>query len=311
MITIEGLSKNYGPHTAIRDISFEVRQGEVLGFLGPNGAGKTTTMKIITAFMPPTSGRVTVMGFDTLKDSLKARRCIGYLPENNPLYNDLKVETFLAFAAGAKAVPRSMRRTRVEKVIEDCGLQDVRGRLIARLSKGFRQRVGLAQALVNDPPVLILDEPTIGLDPKQIYEIRHLIKDLSETRTIVLSSHILPEVSLLCDRVAIINNGAIVAIDRTENLTSGLRDHASIVVRVGAASDEAARIIAAISGVLRVTPSEDGLLVIDTSRERDLRPEIVRHLVNAHIDLYEISRKDLSLEEIFMRLTTEETDAHA
>ena len=306
MITIEGLCKDYGPRSAIRDLSFEVRQGEVLGFLGPNGAGKTTTMKIITAFMPPTSGRVSVMGFDTVKDGLKARRCIGYLPENNPLYNDLKVESFLAFAAGAKGVKTGHRRARVTQVMQACGLMEVGHRLIGRLSKGFRQRVGLAQALINDPPVLVLDEPTIGLDPKQIYEIRHLIKDVSKERTIILSSHILPEVSQLCDRVAIINKGAIVAIDRPENLTTGLREHTSITARVGGNVAEAARIIGAIDGVINVTQAEDGALMIDASRDSDLRPAIVRQLVAAGIDLYEITRLDLSLEEIFMRLITEE-----
>ena len=306
MITIEGLCKYYGPRRAIRDLSFEVRQGEVLGFLGPNGAGKTTTMKIITAFMPPTSGRVSVMGFDTVKDTLKARRCIGYLPENNPLYNDLKVDAFLAFAAGAKGVPPARRRAQVAKVMQDCNLTEVGNRLIGRLSKGFRQRVGLAQALINDPPVLVLDEPTIGLDPKQIYEIRHLIKDVAKERTIVLSSHILPEVSQLCDRVAIINNGAIVAIDRPENLKAGLREHTSITVRVGRDPAEAAGIIAAIAGVFNVVRADDGSLVIDSSGDSDPRPAIVRQLVAANIDLYEITRRDLSLEEIFMRLITEE-----
>lgn len=311
MITIEGLCKNYGPRSAIRDLSFEVRQGEVLGFLGPNGAGKTTTMKIITAFMPPTSGRVTVMGFDTVKDALKARRCIGYLPENNPLYNDLKVESFLAFAAGAKGVKPSLRHVRVKEVMQACGLEEVGGRLIGRLSKGFRQRVGLAQALINDPPVLILDEPTIGLDPKQIYEIRRLIKDVAKERTIVLSSHILPEVSQLCDRVAIINKGAIVAIDRPENLTTGLRDHTSITVRVGGNAVEAVRVIGAVAGVINVVQAEDGLLMIDASRDCDPRPAIVKQLVAADIDLFEITRRDLSLEEIFMRLITEEEPARA
>jgi len=306
MITIEGLCKDYGPRRAIRDLSFDVRQGEVLGFLGPNGAGKTTTMKIITAFMPPSSGRVSVMGFDTVKDTVKARRCIGYLPENNPLYNDLKVESFLAFAAGAKGVKPSQRRARIKEVLHACGLEEVGGRLIGRLSKGFRQRVGLAQALINDPPVLVLDEPTIGLDPKQIYEIRHLIKEVSKERTIILSSHILPEVSQLCDRVAIINKGAIVAIDRPENLTTGLREHTSITLRVGADQAEAARIIGGIPGVVNVAQAEDGGLVVDAVRDSDPRPTIVRRLVEADIDVFEITRRDLSLEEIFMRLITEE-----
>jgi len=306
MITIEGLCKDYGPRSAIRDLSFEVRQGEVLGFLGPNGAGKTTTMTIITSFMPPTSGRVSVMGFDTVKDSLQARRCIGYLPENNPLYNDFTVESFLTFVAGAKGVKSDRRQARVRGVMQDCGLKEVGQRLIGRLSKGFRQRVGLAQALINDPPVLILDEPTIGLDPRQIYEIRHLIKDVARERTIILSSHILPEVSQLCDRVAIINHGGIVAIDRPENLKAGLREHTSISVRVGQDAEKAARAISTVSGVINAVPDKDGLLAIDALRDTDLRPDIVRALVAADIDVFEITRRDLSLEEIFMHLITEE-----
>jgi len=311
MIAIDGLTKNYGPKTAVRNISFEVQQGEVLGFLGPNGAGKTTTMKIITSFMSPTSGTVTVMGFDTVKDSIRARRCIGYLPENNPLYNDMRVEAFLNYVASAKGIKRSQRAIRLERVMQECGLSDVKHAMIARLSKGYRQRVGLAQALINDPPVLILDEPTLGLDPKQIYEIRRLIKALSTSRTIVLSSHILPEVSQLCDRVAIINRGEIVAIDSPQNLTAGLEDHSSIVVKVGARREDAVRIIAALEGVLHVSTANDCILMVDTVRESDMRPVIAKKIVAADIPLLEISRREMSLEEIFMELVTKEASIDA
>lgn len=309
MITIDDLSKSYGPKTAVTHISFAVQPGEVLGFLGPNGAGKTTTMKIITGFMPPTSGSVTVMGHDTVKDPLKARACIGYLPENNPLYNDMRVAAFLAFVAGAKGIGGARKKERVAYVLEACGLTEVRTRLIGRLSKGFRQRVGLAQALINDPPVLVLDEPTIGLDPKQISEIRRLIKDLAPERTIILSSHILPEVSQLCDRVAIINKGEIAAIDTPHNLTVGLSAHTRITVKVGDRRDDALRILQTVEGVTQVAAEGEQGVSIETVKDTDLRPLIARTIVAADIPLLEISRRDMSLEEIFMELVTEE--AHA
>lgn len=311
MIRIEGLSKTYGSRTAIRDISFEVRQGEVLGFLGPNGAGKTTTMKIITSFMPPTSGSVEVMGYDTVRDSLHARRCIGYLPEHTPLYHDMRVEAFLRFAARAKGVRPGQVAQRVDEVSAECGLIDVRRNLIGTLSKGYRQRVGLAQALINDPPVLVLDEPSVGLDPRQIYEIRQLIKDLSGTRTIILSSHILPEVSQLCDRVAIINHGRIVAVDTPAALTATLQEHASIVLTVGQRQDEALELISAVDGVLSVSAVNARGIHVETTPDADLRPVLVRRLVERGIDLLEIRRREMSLEEVFMELVTEEVEVDA
>ena len=306
MITIDGLTKAYGPKIAISNVSFRVNRGEVLGFLGPNGAGKTTTMKIITSFMPPTSGRVSVMDYDTVKDSLKSRQCIGYLPENTPLYPDMRVKTFLKFVARAKGVKRANMASRVNKVISEFGLDGVQNSVIATLSKGFRQRVGLAQALINDPPVLILDEPTIGLDPMQIYEIRQLIKDLSGSRTIILSSHILPEVSQLCDRVAIINKGKIVAIDRPQTLKARLQNHSCITIKVGERLDDALKIIEGIEGVLAVSSSNSSILNIETIKDRDLRPLMAERIVGAGIPLLEIVRKEMSLEEIFMELITEE-----
>ena len=305
MIAVDGITKYYGPKLAIDGISFEVKQGEILGFLGPNGAGKSTTMKIITAFMPPTTGRVTVMGYDTVDDSLEVRKRTGYLPENNPLYTDMKVESFLRFVASAKNVKRKSIKASVDNVIMECGLEEVRGRIISRLSRGYRQRVGLAQALINDPPVLILDEPTIGLDPRQIYEIRQLIKDLSGSRSIILSSHILPEVSQLCDRVAIINRGKIVAIDTPSNLTAQLSDHRIIELLVGERMDDALDLVKGIEGVVNVSRLNSHI-VIETSRDMDIRPVIARKIVEAGIPLMELHAKEMSLEDIFMELVTEE-----
>jgi len=221
MIEVANLSKRYGDLPAVRDVSFTATDGQILGFLGPNGAGKTTTMRIITGFMPATSGTVRVDGFDVFEQSTEVRRRIGYLPENPPLYNDMSVAGFLRFVARLKGVARSEIATALDRVLETCGLTGVRERLLGHLSKGFRQRVGLAQALIHDPPVLVLDEPTIGLDPRQIIDIRTLIKTLGAKRTVVLSTHILPEVSQVCDKVVIINDGRIVVEDQLANLTRG------------------------------------------------------------------------------------------
>ncbi len=305
MITVEGITKYYGPKLAIDSISFEVRQGEILGFLGPNGAGKSTTMRIITAFMPPTSGRVRVMGYDTVDDSLEVRKRIGYLPENNPLYTEMKVESFLRFAAFAKNVKRKNIRATVDTVVGECGLHDVRRRIIAQLSKGYRQRIGLAQALINDPPVLVLDEPTIGLDPRQIYEIRQLIKDLSGSRSIILSSHILPEVSQLCDRVAIVNKGKIIAVDSPSNLTAQLTDHRIIEVYVGERMDETLELLKDLEGVVSASRFNSHIQV-ETPKDMDLRPVIAKKIVEAGIPLMELHAKEMSLEDIFMELVTEE-----
>ncbi len=219
MIEVANLSKRYGDRAAIRDVSFTAQTGQILGFLGPNGAGKTTTMRIITGFMPATSGTVRVDGFDVFEQSSEVRRCIGYLPENPPLYNDMAAVPYLRFAAKLKGMNRAAIEDAIERVLHTCGLTEVRHRLLGHLSKGFRQRVGLAQALIHDPPVLILDEPTIGLDPRQIIEIRSLIKTLRVQRTVVLSTHILPEVSQVCDKVVVINEGCVVLEDQLANLT--------------------------------------------------------------------------------------------
>jgi len=219
MIEVAKLSKRYGDIPAVRDVSFTAAPGQILGFLGPNGAGKTTTMRIITGFMPATSGTVRVEGFDVFEQSSEVRRRMGYLPENPPLYNDMSAETYLRFVARLKGMARGDISTALERVLETCGLTGVRDRLLGHLSKGYRQRVGLAQALIHDPPVLVLDEPTIGLDPRQIIDIRSLIKSLGGTRTVVLSTHILPEVSQVCDKVVIISEGRVVVEDSLANLT--------------------------------------------------------------------------------------------
>jgi ABC-2 type transport system ATP-binding protein len=221
MIEVANLSKRYGDLPAVRDVSFTAATGQILGFLGPNGAGKTTTMRIITGFLPATSGTVRVAGFDVFEQSTEVRRRIGYLPENPPLYNDMSVDSYLRFVARLKGLARGDVGTALERVVETCGVSGVRQRLLGHLSKGFRQRVGLAQALIHDPPVLVLDEPTIGLDPRQIIEIRSLIRTLGGQRTVVLSTHILPEVSQVCDKVVIINEGRIVVESQLADLTRG------------------------------------------------------------------------------------------
>jgi len=220
MIDVENLTKRYGDFTAIKDLSFRVGKGEIVGFLGPNGAGKTTTMRILTGFLPATSGMVTVSGFDIFSDPMNVKKRVGYLPEHPPVYTEMPVDGYLRYVAKIKGVPRKKREGALDYVVERCGLSDVRRQIIGKLSKGYKQRVGLAQAMIHDPEVLILDEPTIGLDPKQIIEIRGLIKSLAGNHTIILSTHILPEVTMVCQRVLIIDRGRIVADDTLENLTA-------------------------------------------------------------------------------------------
>src|SRR5437867_6601345 len=232
MIKVENLTKRYAGVTALGGVSFEVQPGEIVGFLGPNGAGKSTTMRILTGFIPASAGRASVAGFDVFEDSLEVRRHIGYMPENNPLYVDMRVNEFLKFRARLKGVPRSERRNRLQEVMKQCGLSDVSHRVIGQLSKGYRQRVGLADALLAEPDLLILDEPTIGLDPVQIRQVRQLIKDLGKRHTILLSSHILPEVEMTCNRVIIIHHGKILASDTPENLTKALRAGGLIAVEI-------------------------------------------------------------------------------
>jgi ABC-2 type transport system ATP-binding protein len=308
MIEVEGLTKFYGPIGAVRNVSFEIEKGEVVGFLGPNGAGKSTTIRILTCYMPPTSGKATVEGLDVIEDSLRIREKIGYLPESVPLYKDLTVNRFLRFAASSKGVEAKRVSAEISRVVSACGLEKNANRIIRNLSKGYRQRVGLAQALLNNPSVLILDEPTIGLDPSQIIEIRRLIQDLREERTILLSSHILPEVAQLCQRVIIINKGEIVATDSTANLTSQLQKTIKIVLEVSGPSQALVQEIENMAGVEKVTVESNGTsrFVIETDPSTDMRPKIASMAVEKGCGLLELSRIQLSLEDIFMQLVTEE-----
>jgi ABC-2 type transport system ATP-binding protein len=313
MIQVEHLTKHYGPVTAIEDVSFSVEKGQIVGFLGPNGAGKSTTMKILSCFMPATGGTARVAGFDVFSQSMEVRRRIGYLPENAPLYSDLPVAPYLDFVAEMKGLGRSERRARVAEVMERCFVSDVQERLIGKLSKGYRQRVGLAQAILGDPEVLILDEPTIGLDPKQIAEIRSLIRSLAGQHTVILSTHILPEVSMVCDGVVIINRGRIVAQGTQRQLLEQFFPTARVEVHVGGPPDAVESAIHALPGVLRVNRlvSPDGVaaFLVESPRDRDVRAEVV-HLVTARgWKLLELHQSGLSLEEVFIRVVAGEEAA--
>jgi ABC-2 type transport system ATP-binding protein len=307
LIEVEGLSKLYGSVAAIRNVSLSVSKGEIVGFLGPNGAGKTTTMKILTCFMPPTDGRAVINGFDIQKKPLEVRQSIGYLPENVPLYKVMTVQRFLQFAAQAKEVAAKERTKAIEKVLTECGLEDVRHRVINHLSKGYRQRVGLAQALINNPPILILDEPTIGLDPAQIVEIRSLIKGLGEERTVVLSTHILPEASQICGHVIIINKGLIVATGTPENLRGRLQSSSRLKATVSGEPSAVMQVIRSVDGVLSVTKgNEPELYEIEIKKGEDHRAQISREIVTNGFGLLEFETMYLSLEDIFVQLVTEE-----
>jgi ABC-2 type transport system ATP-binding protein len=316
MIEVEQLSKAYGPIKAIEDVSFVVEKGEILGFLGPNGAGKSTTMRILTCFMPPTSGTARIAGYDIFKESLQVRRRIGYVPENAPLYTDMPVVSFLKFAAEVKGLSRRERLRQVGQVMDDCGIKDVQHRYIGKLSKGYRQRVALAQALLGNPEVLILDEPTIGLDPRQIIEIRQLIKGLAGQKTVILSTHILPEVSMTCQRVIIINRGRLVAVDTPENLTTKLQTSSRLLVRVEGPATDVVRALGAVSGVQTVKEDGSGLghvvtCVIESKKDRDVRKDVAAAVVRQNWGLLELRPVDLTLEEVFVRLVTEEKESAA
>jgi ABC-2 type transport system ATP-binding protein len=315
LIEVEDLTKSFGSVTAVDHVSFTVKKGEILGFLGPNGAGKTTTMRILTGFMPATSGTARVGGFDVFADSLEVRRRIGYLPEVPPVYPDMSVETYLDFVARIKNVPAERRGDRVADAMKKANIEDKRSELIKRLSRGYRQRVGLAQALVHDPDVIILDEPTVGLDPKQIIEVRHLIKGLAGTHTIILSTHILPEVSMTCDRVVIINKGRIVAVDTPQNLTTQLKGGQKIRLEVKAPEKDLRELLAQIPGASRVQvepPRGDGhvLATVEAATGKDIRSQIAAKVVEKGWTLFELRGVSLSLEEIFLQLTTDDA-AHA
>jgi ABC-2 type transport system ATP-binding protein len=312
VIEVQHLTKRYGRVTAVDDVSFRVERGEILGFLGPNGAGKTTTMRILTGYIPATEGRAAVAGFDVFDKPVEAKKRTGYLPETPPLYPDMTVREYLDFVSRIKGVPPKERRARVAAVMKRAHIDDMGDRHCGKLSKGYRQRVGLAQALIHNPEVLILDEPTAGLDPKQILETRQLIRGLAGDHTIVLSTHILPEVSQTCQRVVIINKGRVVAIDTPENLTARLRGAETMFVQVDAPADDVPAALAAIPGVTRVASADQrgiaGAFEVESQHGTDVRREIARAVVTRGWGLLELRPMRMSLEEIFLQLTTDEAE---
>jgi ABC-2 type transport system ATP-binding protein len=315
VIEVQHLTKRYGRVTAVDDVSFRVERGEILGFLGPNGAGKTTTMRILTGYMPASEGRATVAGYDVFAQPIEAKRRTGYLPETPPLYPDMTVREYLDFVARIKNVPPGERRTRVETVMKRAHVDDMASRLCGKLSKGYRQRVGLAQALIHNPDVLILDEPTAGLDPKQIIETRELIRGLAGDHTIVLSTHILPEVAQTCQRVVIINKGRVVAVDTPDNLTARLRGTETLYVQVDARGPHVLAGLQTVPGVTRVAPADQrqdsGAFEVESERGRDIRRDLAREIVTRGWGLLELRPMRMSLEEVFLQVTTEEVDAAA
>jgi ABC-2 type transport system ATP-binding protein len=313
MIEVQSLTKRYGPVTAVSDVTFRVEAGEILGFLGPNGAGKTTTMRIITGYMPATEGRVVVAGHDVFDQPVQAKRHTGYLPETPPLYPDMTVREYLNFVARIKGVARREVTSRVDEVMKRTWVADMAGRHCGKLSKGYKQRVGLAQAIIHNPKVLVLDEPTAGLDPKQIIETRQLIRELAGTHTIVLSTHILPEVSQTCQRVVIISKGRVVAVDTPDNLTARLRGAETMFLSVAGPQPDVQAALSAVPGVTRVAahPGKDGLVdvEVDSERGRDVRRELASAIVSRGFGLLELRPMRMSLEDIFLSLTTEEQAA--
>jgi ABC-2 type transport system ATP-binding protein len=310
LITVENLSKRYATKTAIEGMSFQVEKGEILGFLGPNGAGKTTTMRIITGYMPASEGTVRVDGYDVFDNPLEVRRRIGYLPENPPLYLEMTVTGYLRFVAKIKGVPKDKIHQEVARVMERASIADVKERIIAKLSKGYKQRVGIAQALLNDPPVLILDEPTIGLDPKQIHEVRELVKDLAGQHTVVLSTHILPEVQQTCHRVIIIDRGKIVAVDTPQNLRLQLQGAERVSIEVQGPASEIISKLKAMPGVVNIQKIAENdsrhRFQVEGELRKDIRSDLARMIVQNGWGLYELQSATMSLEDIFLKLTTAE-----
>ena len=310
MIEVQSLTRVYGRHVAVDSLSFRVARGEIVGFLGPNGAGKTTTMRMLTCFLPPSSGTARVAGFDIAENSIDVRRRVGYLPESVPLYGDLTVLEYLHFVATLKEVASSELSTRVNSAVESCGVGDVRTRRIGELSRGYRQRVGIAQAIVSDPDVLIFDEPTVGLDPGQIIEIRDLIRAMAGERTVVLSSHILPEVSRVCDRVIIINRGRLVLDRPSSSISFASETTTTLCVTVRATPESAVELIESIPGVFGVqaeAPAHNAIQMnVACAPGADPRGNIASALVNHGFDLLELSARTASLEDVFVRLVSGE-----
>ena len=313
MIKVENLTKRYAGVTALNGVSFEVQRGEIVGFLGPNGAGKSTTMRILTGFIPASSGRVQVAGLDVMEHSLEVRERVGYMPENNPLYTDMRVSEYLKFRAKLKGLPRTERAERIPEVMEQTGIKDVSHRIIGHLSKGYRQRVGLADALLAEPDLLILDEPTIGLDPVQIRQVRQLIKDLGKRHTILLSTHILPEVEMTCNRVIIIHHGRILASDTPDSLTKALNAGGLIQVEVRGPGSEVQAKLRAVENVESIEAKllDDGFVqvILTPKPGTDPREKVFQTVVSNGWTLRELTRSRTTLEDIFVQITREEDEA--
>ena len=315
MIQVENITKKYGSFTAVNNINFEIDEGEIVGFLGPNGAGKSTTMNMITGFIEPTSGRIIVDGYDISKKPRKAKRQIGYMPEGVPLYSDLTVKEFVTYMAELKGVPKKEKKDKVQKAIEETGLQDVQNKLTRNLSRGYKQRVSMAGALVSNPKVIILDEPTVGLDPKQVTEIRALIKELGKEHTVILSSHILSEVSQICNRVIIINHGQIVAIDTPENLEKKVVTDNSVYVTVEDTDNKMDTIkekLQDIKEIKLITENEDKTkkYMITANSDVDLRKNIFETFAKEGITIFEMKKSDVTLEDAFMQLIENKEEVH-
>lgn len=309
MIQVEHLIKNYGGHQAVKDISLHVKKGQIVGLLGPNGAGKSTTMNILTGYISATDGEVKIGGYDILEEPLQAKKQIGYLPEIPPLYTDMTVEEYLTYASKLKKVKKEYRKNELTRVMEAAGIEEVSNRLIKNLSKGYKQRVGLAQALLGNPPLLILDEPTVGLDPNQIIEIRELIKKLGEDHTIILSSHILSEVSAVCDYIIIIDNGRIVAEDKTENLTRDFSDQSVLQLTVKGTKEAVEKVLNSCDFIMSFTMEEkDGVTLVEAklNAKEDMRDELFFAFAGEKLPVIQLEQETLSLEEIFLKLTKEE-----
>lgn len=313
MIEVENLTKRFGRTVALENLSFQMKQGEILGFLGPNGAGKTTTIRILTGYLTPTDGKARVAGLDLSENPREARNHIGYLPETVPVYRELTVSEYLEFVSNMKKVPRKNQRKHIDEIKIQCGLGDVSKKLCGHLSKGYRQRLGLAQALINNPDILILDEPTSGLDPQQIIEIRELIRQLGGQRTIILSSHILPEVSQLCQRVIILNRGRLVAVDTPQNLDRSLSGADSLIVEIDGGSEPdrlltRLQVIPDIRTIQTLSNADDNILRlhITSAGPADVRPLVARAIIDEGWNLLELHRQIRTLEDIFIQLVTRE-----
>ena len=304
MIEAENLTRYYGPTRAVHDLNFHVDKGEIVGFLGPNGAGKTTTMRMLTGFLPASTGTARVAGFDVFYDSLEVRRRVGYMPETVPLYPEMTVRDYLDFMAALRKLPN--RALAVDRALEACGIGDHAGVVIGKLSKGYRQRVGLAQSILHEPEVLILDEPTIGLDPRQVTEVRSLVREIGREHTVILSSHILPEVSQTCNRVLIMNAGEIVAEGTPEELTAQVQGAERVFVRIRDAGPEAVEVLKRVDGVVGIEPGDEGAYQVSCTQGYDRRAELARAVVERGWGLLELRSASMSLEDIFLKLTTEE-----